>query len=92
MKLETFLRGLENDNWVSKGKSRGLEYKKYRGKGISTNKHSFYKGNHRNGFNETISHEVSPKTISVSHLLLKDLFISYFPRDLSLYLSLLFPV
>jgi hypothetical protein len=28
---------------------------------------------HRNGLNDTISHEVSPKTISLSHLLLKGL-------------------
>jgi hypothetical protein len=60
MKLETFLRGLTNDNWVSKGKLRGSKCKKYRGKGISSNKCSLYKFAHRNGLSDTISHEVSP--------------------------------
>ena len=35
----------------------------------------------------TICHEVIPKTISPSHLLLKGFFISCFPWDLSLYLG-----
>ena len=71
---------------------KGFIMKKYRGKSISSNKRSLYKGTHRNGFDYTISHEVSPKTISLSHLLLKGFFISYFPWDLSLYLGLLFHV
>jgi hypothetical protein len=29
MKIETFYRGLANDNWVSKGKLTGSECKKY---------------------------------------------------------------
>jgi hypothetical protein len=56
MKLVTFLRGLENDKWVSKGKLRGSECKKYRENGILGNKCSLYKGTHRNGFNDIISH------------------------------------
>jgi hypothetical protein len=43
-----------------KRKLRGFECKKYRGNGISSNKRSLYKGTHRNGFNDTISHEVNP--------------------------------
>jgi hypothetical protein len=41
---------------------KGFKCKKYRGKGISSNKRSLYKGTHRNGFNDTISHEVSPNS------------------------------
>jgi hypothetical protein len=49
-----------------KRKLRGSECKKYRGKGISSNKHSLYKDTHRNGFNDTISHEVSPIHITIT--------------------------
>jgi hypothetical protein len=70
----------------------GWECKKYRGKDISSKKVLLYKGAHRNRFSDTISHEVSPKTISLLHLLLKGFFISCFHWDISLYLGLLFPV
>jgi hypothetical protein len=47
--------------------------------GLVKSKCSLHKGAHRNGFNDTISHEVSPKTISLLDLFLKGV---YFPLSL----------
>ena len=58
----------------------------------SSSKHSLYKDTHRNGFNDAISHEVSPYSYHYHTYSWRVSFFHYFPRDLSLYLGLLFPV
>jgi hypothetical protein len=69
---------------------KGFGMQKVPRKGYLKQQCLLYKGAHRNRFNDTIIHKVSLKTISLSHLLLKGFFLSYFPQDLSLYLGYLY--
>jgi hypothetical protein len=57
---------------------RGSKCKKSRGKGILGSKRFLYIGAHRNGFNDTISHEVSPNHIIIT-LILEGFLFSLFP-------------
>jgi hypothetical protein len=57
---------------------KGFKMKKVPRKGYLKEKASLYRGAHRNGFNDTISHEVSPTHTTIT-LTLEGFFLSLFP-------------